>query len=179
MICDQCGTEFFSRGVIIDGLGTFCGYKCRVLAAHEKALPQSADQLHTFQCQGCHVVLVVSFKSSRAERCLMCRRYLTFIKSEPVVTDEDRALHRQGRVWNPGAQGPKAWACARCGESTTEHGRIRPDGRVCLRCYHAEAGPPLLTPEQIEVRRLEKLAQHKRLLDQFRDAPEGAEQEHS
>jgi hypothetical protein len=36
-LCDYCGTTFGSGGVSVAGLGTFCGYKCRVLAEHKRA----------------------------------------------------------------------------------------------------------------------------------------------
>lgn len=41
--CDHCGTTFGSGGVSVAGLGTFCGYKCRVEAEHTRAAGRKAS----------------------------------------------------------------------------------------------------------------------------------------
>lgn len=117
--------------------------------------------LFYFQCRFCKTVLAVTIKSPRPERCRCSGAWMTFLFSEPVQTDEQRVIAKQGRAWNP-HNPPQPWTCARCGETFAGTARRidRPDGTCCTACYAAEEHPPipLLTAEEIEARRARKAA---------------------
>jgi hypothetical protein len=104
---------------------------------------------------------------------------MTFGHSVPVKTKTEQDLFARGRVWNPHAQPPQPWTCARCGEANTDLPHVRPDGPCCEACCRAEDLPPLLTPEQIEQQRLEHEAFRREMEDRHEQACQLREEEYN
>ena len=61
-------------------------------------------ELHTYRCQRCKTVATSPVKHhyGRPLCCNLCHSYMKFMWSEPITTDEQRALAARGPVWNPG-----------------------------------------------------------------------------
>lgn len=102
----------------------------------------STPTLHTYICQKvCKSVTAKAVYSGHYIRCGACRSWAVYKWSEPVTTDEQRAIHAKGTVVNPFPPKPVVWSCVRCGEDKT--GTLpthRADGKVCPGCHSAE--PP-------------------------------------
>ncbi len=97
--------------------------------------------LYYFKCKHCQSVLVTSIKSDRPERCRCSGSWMVYAFTARVTSEEERALHARGRVWNP--HRPPPWTCVRCGATKDELPHVRPDGYCCEACYRAEEQPPL------------------------------------
>lgn len=169
--CDFCGTQFYSRGVSLVGVGTFCGHKCKVQRIHANA--GLFSELRYYRCANCQAVMTTPFKEERGKP-YFCRCWtrMAYQFSVPVDTDERRELAARGQVWNPHAPQPEPWVCVRCGEAQAASGlsKDRPDGRVCPACYRAEEHPPLLTPEEIATRDSERAARRLAIEDRHEQA---------
>lgn len=93
------------------------------------------DTLYTYQCKSCKTVAVAAFSSNggKCVRCNLCRSPMLFLCAEPVTTDEQRALWRQGIVYNPGVPKAEPLTCDTCkGRVSLLYGvRIAGVGRFC------------------------------------------------
>lgn len=103
--------------------------------------------LYYYQCSNCKTVMCAPVDDRF--KCALCARFMRFLYSTPVATDEQRQLHARGVVYNPHRAQPQPWTCVRCGDAFTD---IRPvyrcDGKCCRECVAAETVPEPLTPEQ-------------------------------
>lgn len=65
---------------------------------------RSDARLFFYQCGNCGTTAVSAYKAERGDPwcCALCRRYMKFLYVMPVETDEQRAWHRRGIVYNPG-----------------------------------------------------------------------------
>lgn len=164
--CDYCGQPFSSGGVTVNGLGTFCNYKCRVLKAHQPLY----TQLHTYQCPRCRPIRIMTTPGRQSwptpYKCNVCFSWMKYGWSETITTEAQQVLAARGNVFNPysstGPTGwnPPPWTCARCGNEKrgTAHRIHRPDGDCCRDCYKAEEHPPLATPAEIAAKAAERAA---------------------
>ena len=61
--------------------------------------------LHTYQCPRCKTVATAPIRyPSRDLCCILCRSYMKWLWSDPVVTPAQQALYDRGPVWNPGTR---------------------------------------------------------------------------
>jgi hypothetical protein len=130
----------------------------------------SATDLHFYQCSLCKTVMCSVLRDSHRP-CNGCLRWMKFLYSTPIRTDEQRAWARLGTVFNPRPPLPEQWRCVRCGETFTnfQH-RYRLDGKCCVPCVQAESVPPLLTPAEQAASK----AKTERLIQQDIDRQEAA-----
>lgn len=90
--------------------------------------------LHTYQCGNCKTLATTTVRLSPL-RCQVCRSFMTYGWSAPIVSDEDRARAAKGIVFSPGRMPlepiPSIQRCGRRG-----CGQYRPpaallNGRFC------------------------------------------------
>ncbi len=116
-----------------------------------------SDVLHYLRCRHDKNILVTILKSPRPERCITCGSWLEYLFTVPVETDSHKALHAQGRVWNPHRKAPEPPTYQR---------------------YQDEEHPPLLTSDEITAREQERQRFLLEQEDRLEAAYQQKEQEH-